>query len=145
MAPSRGQGRWAAVCVVAAAVLVAALARAAMGVEPAPNRFWTIMDNVGALYTVMGRQLVDNVKSKYIELAGGDTDSVNVPEVIIQDGFWDKTMNEVYGTTAQDEPKMPEPKAPASETTTSETTDAEATSSDSPATALVASTGADDS
>ena len=101
------------------------------------------MDNVGALYTVMGRQLVDNVKSKYIELAGGDPDSVNVPEAIIQDGFLDETMDEAYGATAQDEPKMPEPEAPApettaSETTASETTGAEATLSDSPATAVVA-------
>ena len=96
------------------------------------------MDNVGALYTVMGRQLVDNVKSKYIELAGGDPDSVNVPEAIIQDGFLDETMDEAYGATAQDEPKMPEPEAPAPETTASETTGAEATLSDSPATAVVA-------
>ena len=106
------------------------------------------MDNVGALYTVMGRQLVDNVKSKYIELAGGDPDSVNVPEAIIQDGFLDETMDEAYGVTAQDEPKMPEPEAPAPETTASETTasetaasettGAEATLSDSPATAVVA-------
>ena len=116
------------------------------------------MDNVGALYTVIGRQLVDDVKSKYIELAGGDTDSVKVPEVIIQDGFWDETMNEVFGPTAQDELKMPEPEAPAPETTAfettasettasetnasetaaSETTGAEATLSDSPATAVVA-------
>ena len=106
------------------------------------------MDNVGALYTVIGRQLVDDVKSKYIELAGGAPDPVNVPEVIIQDGFLDETMNEAHGTTAQDEPKMPEPEAPAPETTASETTasetaasettGAEATLSDSPATAVVA-------
>ena len=101
------------------------------------------MDNVGALYTVIGRQLVDNVKSKYIELAGGDPDSVNVPEAIIQDGFLDETMDEAYGVTAQDEPKKPEPEAPAPETTASETaasetTGAEATLSDSPATAVVA-------
>jgi len=74
------------------------------------------MDNVGALYTIMGRQLVDDVKSKYIELAGGDPDTVSVPEVIIQDGFLDDSPDDGYTDNAEDEPAPPEPAAPAPET-----------------------------
>ena len=61
------------------------------------------MDNVGALYAVMGQQLVDNLKSNYIELAGGDPDSVNVPDTIIQDGFMDEEPVDENTLTTQDE------------------------------------------
>ena len=65
---------WPAACVLVAAVVVATGARAATGDVSTSERLWTAMDNVGALYAVMGQQLVDNLKSNYIELAGGDPD-----------------------------------------------------------------------
>ena len=102
---------------LAAALLVATDARAATGGEPSPNRIWTTMDNVGALYSIMGQQLVDNVKSKYIELAGGDPDTVKVPEAIIQDGFLDEVTDETYSATAQDEPVSSDAADPVPETT----------------------------
>ena len=61
------------------------------------------MDNVGALYSVMGQQLVDDLKSNYIKLAGGDSDTVNVPEIIIQDGFLDDLPADGNAVAAQDE------------------------------------------
>jgi len=117
MASCCGQSRWAAVCIVVAALVVATGARAATGGEPSPNRIWTTMGNVGALYSIMGQQLVNNVKSKYIELAGGDPDTIKVPEVIIQDGFFDEVTDETYSATAQDEPILSDAADPAPETT----------------------------
>ena len=67
---------WHAACVVVAAEVVAT------GDVSTSERLWTVMNNVGALYAVMGQQLVDNLKSNYIELAGGDPDSVNTPPAI---------------------------------------------------------------
>jgi len=94
---------WPAACVVAVAVMAATGARAATGDESAANRLWTAMDNVGALYSVMGQQLVDDLKSNYIKLAGGDSDTVNVPEIIIQDGFLDDLPADGNAVAAQDE------------------------------------------
>ena len=94
---------WPAACVVVAAVVVATGARAATGDVSTSERLWTAMDNVGALYAVMGQQLVDNLKSNYIELAGGDPDSVNVPDAIIQDGFLDEEPVDENTLTAQEE------------------------------------------
>ena len=62
---------------------------AATGEEPAMPGFWAALDNVGKLYAIKGRQLADDVRTNYLQLAGGDPDDLDVPAAIIQDGFMD--------------------------------------------------------
>ena len=76
---------------VASTMLGAPAVNAATGEESAQDRLWTTINNVGTLYSVLGRQLMDNVTSNYIQLAGGDPDDLEVPEAIIADGFLDTT------------------------------------------------------
>ena len=62
---------------------------AATGDEPASTGFWAAVDSVGKLYAIKGRQLADDVKTNYLQLAGGDPDDLDVPSAIIEDGFMD--------------------------------------------------------
>ena len=62
---------------------------AATGDEPASHGFWAAMDSVGKLYAIKGRQIADDVKTNYLQLAGGDPDDLEVPSAIIEDGFMD--------------------------------------------------------
>ena len=40
--------------------------------ESASTGFWAAMDGVGKLYAIKGRQIADDVKTNYLQLAGGD-------------------------------------------------------------------------
>ena len=85
---------------------------AATGDEPASTGFWAAVDSVGKLYAIKGRQLADDVKTNYLQLAGGDPDDLDVPSAIIEDGFMDGGGEQPAAEAAPEadpEPAAPEP------------------------------------
>ena len=85
---------------------------AATGDESASTGFWAAMDGVGKLYAIKGRQIADDVKTNYLQLAGGDPDDLEVPSAIIEDGFMDGGGEQPAAEAApQAEPEPAAPKA----------------------------------
>ena len=85
---------------------------AASGDEPASAGFWAAVDSVGKLYAIKGRQIADDVKTNYLQLAGGDPDDLDVPSAIIEDGFMDGGGEQPAAEAAPEadpEPAAPEP------------------------------------
>ena len=84
---------------------------AATGDEPASTGFWTAVDSVGKLYAIKGRQLADDVKTNYLQLAGGDPDDLDVPSAIIEDGFMDGGGEQAAGEASPEADPEPAPEA----------------------------------
>ena len=83
---------------------------AASGDEPASAGFWAAVDSVGKLYAIKGRQIADDVKTNYLQRAGGDPDDLDVPSAIIEDGFMDGGGEQPAAEAAPE--ADPEPAAP---------------------------------
>ena len=83
---------------------------AATGDESGSTGFWAAMDGVGKLYAIKGRQIADDVKTNYLQLAGGDPDDLEVPSAIIEDGFMDGGGEQPAAEAAPQ--AEPEPAAP---------------------------------
>ena len=84
---------------------------AATGDEPASTGFWTAVDSVGKLYAIKGRQLADDVKTNYLQLAGGNPDDLDVPSAIIEDGFMDGGGEQPAGKASPEADPEPAPLA----------------------------------
>ena len=84
---------------------------AATGDEPASTGFWAAVDSVGKLYAIKGRQLADDVKTNYLQLAGGDPDDLDVPSAIIEDGFMDGGGEQPAGKASPEADPEPAPEA----------------------------------
>ncbi|MCH1476150.1 MAG: hypothetical protein L7W94_10820 [Alphaproteobacteria bacterium] len=87
----------------------ASVVLAAQGDEPASPGFWAAVDSVGKLYAIKGRQLADDVKTNYLQLAGGDPDDLEVPSAIIEDGFMDGGGDQPAAEPAPETPSQPAP------------------------------------
>ena len=94
-------------------VLLAALSgapnsRAATGDTAAPTGPWAVMMNVGTIYSVVGQRMIDNLKSNYIQLAGGDPDDTDVPQEILKDSFLEVEPDEPAPPKPQEVPEKPD-------------------------------------
>lgn len=87
-------------------------ARAASGDDAEPTGLWAVMFNVGAIYSIKSQQVIDDIKSNYLQLAGGDPDDIDVPEAIIQDGFLNVESDDSGSSAQQIEAEKPEATAP---------------------------------
>ena len=94
--------------VLLAALSGAPTSRAATGDTAAPTGPWAVMMNVGTIYSVVGQRMIDNLKSNYIQLAGGDPDDTDVPQEIIQDSFLEVEPDEPAPQQTLEEPETPE-------------------------------------
>jgi len=90
----------------------APVARASVVEDGTPTALWSVMVNVGTLYSIKGQQIFDDLKSNYIQLAGGDADDLDVPEAIIQDGFISMDADEPAPSQSEEEPETPKEPAP---------------------------------
>ena len=98
---------------VVGGVLLAALSgaptsRAATGDTAAPTGPWAVMMNVGTIYSVVGQRMIDNLRSNYIQLAGGDPDDTDVPQEILKDSFLEVEPDEPAPPQPQEEPEKPD-------------------------------------
>ena len=94
-------------------VLLAALSgapnsRAATGDTAAPTGPWAVMMNVGTIYSVVGQRMIDNLRSNYIQLAGGDPDDTDVPQEILKDSFLEVEPDEPAPPKPQEVPEKPD-------------------------------------
>ena len=94
-------------------VLLAALSgapnsRAATGDTAAPTGPWAVMMNVGTIYSVVGQRMIENLKSNYIQLAGGDPDDTDVPQEILKDSFLEVEPDEPAPPKPQEVPEKPD-------------------------------------
>lgn len=87
-------------------------ARAASGEDAEPTGLWAVMVNVGAIYSIKSQEMIDDIKSNYLQLAGGDPDDIDVPEAIIQDGFLNVESDDSGSSAQQIETEAPEATAP---------------------------------
>ena len=102
---------------VAATLSLASPAALAAAGEEETGRIWNTINNIGKIYSAFGRQVIDDLTTNVIEMAGGETDSVEVPAAIIEDGFMDEgggTPAERAESVIADEeaPNEPEPAMP---------------------------------
>ena len=94
--------------VLLAALSGAPTSRAATGDTAAPTGPWAVMMNVGTIYSVVGQRMIDNLKSNYIQLAGGDPDDTDVPQEILKDSFLEVEPDEPAPPQPQEEPEKPD-------------------------------------
>ena len=90
----------------------APVARASAVEDGTPTALWSVMVNVGTLYSIKGQQMFDDLKSNYIQLAGGDPDDLDVPEAIIQDGFLNVDKDQPTPSQSIEELETPEEPTP---------------------------------
>ena len=64
--------------------------------------------NVGTIYSVVGQRMIDNLRSNYIQLAGGDPDDTDVPQEILKDSFLEVEPDEPAPPQPQEEPEKPD-------------------------------------
>ena len=81
--------------------------------EDDSGKVWATVNNIGKLYSVFGRQVIDDLKSNVIELAGGDPDDLDVPAAIIEDGFMDDAGPAPVAAPEPEPADDPTPQAPA--------------------------------
>ena len=90
----------------------APVARASAGEDSTPTALWSVMVNVGTLYSIKGQQMFDDLRSNYIQLAGGDPDDLDVPEAIIQDGYLNVDKDQPTPSQSIEESETPEEPTP---------------------------------
>ena len=94
--------------VLLAALSGAPTSRARPGIPPRRRGPWAVMMNVGTIYSVVGQRMIDNLKSNYIQLAGGDPDDTDVPQEILKDSFLEVEPDEPAPPQPQEEPEKPD-------------------------------------